>query len=90
MKTDTEYDELNLYDINSIFNFITKNYVQVFLLFLVVAIIYVVDRISNFNAMIFAIHSPIPGIQPQIKNEQPQKQKKLQDKFNKKNKNIKK
>ena len=95
------YDELNIYNINSIFNFITKNYIQIFLLILVFIIIYIVDHISNINAVIFGLPSPIPNAsqqqqQMQTKNQQPQKQKtqKLQ-KIQKqeklfKNKNIKK
>ena len=90
------YDELNIYNINSIFNFITKNYIQIFLLILVFIIIYIVDHISNINAVIFGLPSPIPNAsqqQMQAKNQQPQKQKtqKLQKQEKLfKNKNIKK
>jgi hypothetical protein len=40
--------------------------------------------------MIFAMPSPIPGSQPQVKMEPIQKFKKVQEKSIKKNKNIKK
>ena len=85
MKTDVEYDELNLNDINSILNFITENYIQIFLLILVFVIIYIVDCISNFNTAIFSIHSPIPVMQTQVKNEQIQKQEKNTRKNTRKN-----
>lgn len=44
-------------------NYIKDNYVQFLLLILVFIIIYTVDHISNVNALIFSIQSPIPGLQ---------------------------
>ena len=53
-------DELTFW--NSL-NYIKDNYVQFLLLILVFIIIYTVDHISNVNALIFSIQSPIPGLQ---------------------------
>ena len=70
MYTDTENEEFNINDINSVLTFIKGNLLQIFLFILVFIIIYIVDCISNFNAMIFAMPSPIPVIQPQVKIDQ--------------------
>lgn len=48
-------------------NYIKDNYVQFLLLLLVFTIIYIVDHISNINAMIITMPSPIIG----VKNLQP-------------------
>jgi len=55
-------EEISIYNINSIINFIKDNFIQIILFILVFVIIYVVDHISNINAMIFAMPSPIPGV----------------------------
>ena len=73
MKEDIEYSDFNINDIHSIMNFIKKNYIQLFLLLLVPIIIYIVDHISNINAVLFGLPSPIPGApQQQPKNLQTQ------------------
>ena len=56
-----EYEDFSFQNINSIINYIKNNWLQLLLLILVFIIIYVVDHISNINAVIFAIPSPIPG-----------------------------
>jgi hypothetical protein len=61
MKTDLEYDDFNIYDINSILGFIKENVIQILLLLLVPIIIYIVDHISNINAVLFGLPSPIPA-----------------------------
>jgi len=68
MKTDLEYDDFNIYDINSIISFIKENTIQILLLLLVPVIIYIVDHISNINAIIFGLPSPVPtsSQQPQV------------------------
>jgi hypothetical protein len=62
MNTDLEYDDLNIYDINSIFTFIKENAIQILLLLLVPVIIYIVDHISNINAIFFGLPSPVPSV----------------------------
>jgi hypothetical protein len=54
-------------------NYIKDNYVQFLLLLLVFIIIYIVDHISNINAMIFTMPSPIIGVKnlQHNKNSQP-------------------
>jgi hypothetical protein len=87
MNTDIEYDDLNIYDINSILGFIKEKYIQIFLLLLVPIIIYIVDHISNINAVIFGLPSPvITASQP----PPPEKNSKMQEKFTKKRKGPKK
>ena len=75
MKTDLEYEDFNIYDINSILGFIKENCLQIFLLILVFIIIYVVDYISNINTMIFSMPSPVIGVsQPTpTKHKKPRK-----------------
>ena len=46
-----DYD-VSIYDFNSIITYIKNNFIQFLLLFAVFFIIYVVDYISNINAMI--------------------------------------
>jgi len=62
MNTDLEYDDFNIYDINSMFAFIKENAIQILLLLLVPVIIYIVDHISNINAVIFGLPSPVPSV----------------------------
>ena len=62
MKTDLEYDDFNIYDINSIFSFIKENFIQILLLLLVIVIIYIVDHISNINAVLFGLPSAVPNV----------------------------
>ena len=73
MKEDIEYSDFKVDDIYSIINFMKENYIQLFLLLLVPIIIYVVDHISNINAVLFGMPSPIPGVSAhQPKNIQTQ------------------
>lgn len=53
-------DDLSIYNFNSIINYVKNNFIQILLLFVVIVIIYIVDRISNFNALIFAPITTIP------------------------------
>lgn len=59
-----EDNEFSIYDFHSIKNYVTDNFVQILLLFLVFLIIYAVDYISNINTIIMAqmnnisIHKP--------------------------------
>jgi hypothetical protein len=62
---ESEYEDFSIYNFSSIMNFIKNNYIQIFMLFLVFIIIYIVDHISNINAMIFSMPSPIPGMASQ-------------------------
>ncbi len=60
MEEPEEYQELSIWNLNSIFEFVKENFIQILLFILVFIIIYTVDYISNVNALIFAIPSPIP------------------------------
>ena len=53
--------DLSIYDFNSIINYVKNNYIQILLLFLVFCIIYIVDYISNINAMLMTPISILPG-----------------------------
>ena len=57
-------EEYSFADISSILNFVKNHYVQIFMLLLVFIIIFIVDHISNINAVIFGIPSPILMSQP--------------------------
>ena len=46
-----------------LFEWIKENIIQIFLLIFVFFIIYIIDHISNLNAVIFAMPSPIIGLQ---------------------------
>ena len=63
-------NELSIWNINSIINYIKDYYIQLLLLLLVPIIIYIVDYVSNINAILFGIPSAIPGLsgQQQKKN----------------------
>ena len=60
MEEPEEYQELSIWNLNSIIEFVKENFIQILLLILVFIIIYTVDYISNLNAVIFAIQTPIP------------------------------
>jgi hypothetical protein len=57
-----EYQELSIWNLNSILNYIKENFFQIFLLILVCIIIYTVDYISNINIILFSMPTYIPGI----------------------------
>ena len=63
--------------IKTIFNFIIENHKQLFLLFLAFLIIFIVDYITYYNSLLYAV---VPGHQSQIKsntlNKNKQKNKK--------------
>ena len=50
----------------NLFEYLKDNYIQILLFISVFFIIYIVDYISNINAKIFIMPSPIPGVQPSI------------------------
>jgi hypothetical protein len=60
------------WDINTIIDFIKNNYIQILMFLSVFVIIYVVDYISNINAVLFGIPSAVPG---QNTTNQPKKAK---------------
>lgn len=77
------YDALNSFNINYIIDYIFDNYIQLILLVCVFFIIYIVDRINQYNNIIFGLSSipgiPIPGQQnsnlPNISNKINKKRK---------------
>ena len=66
MNIDSEYTDIDLFDLNSVIQYILSNYTQFLLLLLVFIIIYVVDYISNVNNIIFSASQIIPGINNSI------------------------
>lgn len=68
-----EYNDDSVWDVNSIINFIKDNYIQILLLISVFVIIYIVDHISNINAILYGLPSAIPG---QVKLTKKQKKSK--------------
>ena len=89
MNKNIELDYSSFNDKNSITNYIPLYYIQLFLFILVPIIIYIVDHISNINAILFSMPSPIPGAAPSSLPPGQQKNPQIQFK-NKKNKNYKK
>ena len=57
--------ELSIYDFNSIINYIKNNFIQILLLFFVFFIVYIIDQISNINAMLMAPINIVPSIAQQ-------------------------
>jgi hypothetical protein len=56
-------DDFSFYNMNSIIEFVKNNLTQIFLFLLVFIIIYIVDHISNFNAMLMAIEQQQLAVQ---------------------------
>lgn len=66
-----EYEDLSIWDINSIINYIKEHYIKLILLISVPIIIYTVDHITNINAMMFGFQSAIPGLSAQQAQAKP-------------------
>jgi len=62
METDEFHGDIFKWNIYTIIKYIKIHYIQFMLLFFVFIIIYVVDYVSNINAMIFTMPSAIPGV----------------------------
>jgi len=62
-----EYNDLSDWDVKSIINFIKDNYIQILLFISVFIIIYIVDYISNINAILYSLPTAIPGQTHQVK-----------------------
>jgi hypothetical protein len=69
-------DYISNWNIYKIINYIKVNYIQFLLLILVGIIVYVIDHISNINAVLFGMPSSLPGINTQVKPVQIIKQEK--------------
>jgi hypothetical protein len=77
METNDFHGDIFKWNIYTIIKYIKNHYIQFILLLFVFIIIYVVDYISNINAMIFTMPSAIPGvIAPTNKITTPKKIKK--------------
>ena len=60
---DIEQDnDFSIYNLKSIINYIRNNLVQILLFVLVLIIIYIVDHISNINAMLMVSNNYISGV----------------------------
>ena len=57
--------DLSIYDFSSIISYIKNNFIQILILIFVFYIIYVVDYISNINAILLAPITMMPAIPPQ-------------------------
>lgn len=72
-KTDNEfYDSLSFSNLKYIISYIYENYIQFILLICVFLIIYIVDRINNYNNMLLGLSQipQIPGFSPSISQQQ--------------------
>jgi hypothetical protein len=72
MNNNIDKEDIDFFNINSIIKYISSNYTQFLLLFLVFLIIFIVDYVSNLNNIIYGATQVVPGItssvkQPEIK-----------------------
>ena len=56
-----EYEEYPIWNLNSFINYTKDHFIQILLLIFVFIIIYIVDHISNINALLYGIPSAVPG-----------------------------
>jgi hypothetical protein len=80
MNIESEYTNIDFFDVNSIIQYILSNYTQFLLLLFVFVIIYVVDYISNVNNILFSATQIIPGINNSINLSKNKKTKKRTNK----------
>lgn len=59
---DNSESESSVWDIKTTIDFIKNNYIQILMFLSVFVIIYVVDYISNINAVLFGLPSAVPGL----------------------------
>ena len=62
MNSVNNMNSVNIWDINSIINYLINHYDKFLLLILAFFIIYIVDHISNINAAIYGVQSVIPNV----------------------------
>jgi hypothetical protein len=65
IEPDIYEDDFSFYNMNSIIDFVKNNTIQIFLFLLVFVIIYIVDRISNFNIILTTIQQQQQALQQQ-------------------------
>jgi len=70
---DYEYEDFSFFNYHSIIHFLKNNYMQIGMFFLVFIIIYIVDHVSNINAMLYNIPSAVPGLQSQSNSKTKEK-----------------
>ena len=70
----------NLFGITPIYNFIIDKYKQILLLLLAFLIIYVVDYLTYYNSLFYAITPNIPGVTPNQINSNTFKRKSKKNK----------
>ena len=80
---DTYNDELSIWNIYSIINYVKDNFVQFILLISVFIIIYYVDYINNFNTALTNLQVGLSSNIPQLSNQM-QEHDKFKKRFNKK------
>ena len=68
-------EEIDIYNIYSILNYIKNHYIKFLLLLLAVLIIAVVDYITSINSMLFAMPSPVIGLNSNVLNSNVKKVK---------------
>ena len=73
-------------DINSMIDYIKKNFIQILLLLLVIVIIYIVDFVTNMNATIYGVQQVVPGLAAQSPNTAEKTKPKIKSKLKSKKK----
>jgi len=69
----TNSDEVSNWTPETVFHFVKENTIQLFLLLLVFVIIYVVDHISNINAILYAAPASNIILQQKPSRKKPKK-----------------
>ena len=70
MDNEKDFEVVNdeTFSLQYVFQYVKENFIGLLLLLLAFYIIYFVDYISRINALMFAMPSPIPGVQPATNN----------------------
>ena len=85
---DTYNDELSIWNIYSIINYVKDNFVQFILLISVFIIIYYVDYINNINTALMNLQLGVTPNLPELSNQM-QEHAKLKKEFKTTNKKLK-
>lgn len=59
---DNSENDSSIWEIKTIVDFIQNNYIQILMFLSVFVIIYLVDYISNINAVLFSLPTAVPGL----------------------------
>lgn len=70
-----EHEKFQYWNVEYIINYIKNHYIQFLLLIIVCVIVYVIDHISNINAVIYGAPQIIPGVNNKPNEKMPIKKR---------------